>query len=80
VHGHGPELLGNLLLDEVLRRLEGRKAPAAFSGWSGLKAAREAGAAGRRATARAQVEPPRRGARAALDRQQRRCFVCRTTT
>jgi predicted AlkP superfamily phosphohydrolase/phosphomutase len=73
--GMGPNYSGNLVLDEVLRRLEGRKAPAAFSSWSGLK---------RRAKQVLPIAVRRRGRRWSRrveervlhsDRQQRRCFA-----
>jgi predicted AlkP superfamily phosphohydrolase/phosphomutase len=35
--GMGPNYSGNLLLDEVLRRLEGRRKPAPLDGWGRLK-------------------------------------------
>jgi predicted AlkP superfamily phosphohydrolase/phosphomutase len=72
--GMGPNYTGNLLLDEILRRLEGRKTPVAFDLWSRLK---------RQAKQVLPVGIRRRGRKLSRrveervllsDRQQRRCF------
>lgn len=72
--GMGPNYSGNLLLDEVLRRLEGRKPPLVFDGWTRLKR----GVKGMLPTQVRQRgrQISRRVEERALhaDRQRRRCF------
>lgn len=72
--GMGPNYSGNLFLDEILRRIEGRKASAVLGGWSRLK---------RRAKQVLPVSIRRRGRKLSRrvdervlhsDRQHRRCF------
>jgi predicted AlkP superfamily phosphohydrolase/phosphomutase len=72
--GMGPNYSGNLLLDEVLRRLEGRKPPLVFDGWTRLK---------RNVKGMLPTQVRRRGRQLSrrveeralhADRQRRRCF------